>query len=184
MASGSHNFDVFHSSFWSIRMPSMTSSSPISAYTANSAPGANQRTFGIIILLCSLCWAYCHWREVDLYRWTACDATVFSTTVNCHRQRYRSSYEVNVQARYHANASDHEISGRYANNLGYAEAYRLADDLKGKPIPIVYNPDDANSAILKREADTMHDLGPLAMPLVAVSGLVGLILLAIGLRAR
>ncbi|HEY9757262.1 MAG TPA: DUF3592 domain-containing protein [Oculatellaceae cyanobacterium] len=165
-------------------MSTMSPSSPISAYTANTQPGANHRTFGIIILLCSLCWAYCHWREVDLYRWIQCDARVFATTINRHSRRYSSLYDVDVQARYHANASDHLVSGNYARNVGYYEANRLADELKGKPIPIVYNPSDANSALLMREAETMHKLGPLALPLVALSALVGVILLVIGFTAR
>ncbi len=168
-------------------MPSMSSNSPIAAYNASAKPGTKQRTLGMIMIIVSLYFAYCHWREVDLTRWLPCQAKVVSTSVD--RGGYRQTanqgtdYIVYTQLKYSAASSDHDFKARYAQNLGYYEASKMAEDLKGKSIPVRYDPSAPNCAALESDVNIMHGLGPIALPLAAASACVGFALLLLGLRA-
>ncbi len=164
---------------------SIHGSDRLSNYHDNTAPGARQKSFGIVILLLSAVFAYYLFREKAIENWMPIDAKVFSTSIQTigHRRR-QSTYRVNVQARYHVADGAYTYSCPYGDEFWWSsEAERYAKTLIGKPVVVRYDPSSPDKCLGETDVQFNKSIAPWISIMPFTTGAVGFLLLLSGFAA-
>jgi hypothetical protein len=164
---------------------SIHGSDRLSNYHDNTAPGARQKSLGIVVLLLSAVFAYYLFREKAIESWMPIDAKVFSTSIQeTYHRRRGSTYRANVQARYHVGGGAYTYACPYGDEFYSGRAAeRYAKSLIDTPIVVRYDPGSPEKCLAEQDVAFNRSVAPWVSILPFAAGAVGFMLLLSGFAA-
>lgn len=165
----------------------MDYSAPIGEYRAYSAPGAQPKALGVMILILTAMLAFYYIQAKGLEHWSQVDTVIDRAAVTYHSGRRGTSghYDIDVTCAYKVGDHyyEHNIDSYKSWFYWETQAQSTANGLVHTKVVLLYDPANPGHSLTEGEVSANHLVAPLALGGMLVSGFIGLAFLTVGLMA-